>query len=737
MKNTKNPSVLMRAAARGKSYQCSLALGLALTALSSISAQAQVTLDPSWRVTPDTSKPGFKWNYFQTGKNTGNNTTRTESDLAGLSRDATGAPWPNLGDPNTVGAAMAPAAPANPTNGLLYFEITNVINLSKSEGGSGGYFPADELEPGVDLTVSTDGQSAEILTYLTLAAGTNYMGLNADDGVKVESGSNPLDKFGRTVVAEFSGGAGIFEFSFVVQQAGTYPFRTIWENGGGGSAVEWYSSSDGTNNRVLINDVANGGIPAYRAKLGVSPPYVRSVAPDNIPRQTEATFNISSVVLVDGTTAVNTNSIALQIDGKPAPITLERSGANVTVNSGVFLSALHLSAEVHTAVLTFKDVPGTYSRTQAWTFANIENLILPASPVIGENFDAYPEATDPTNAAPPGWTLTNYSWLETGASGFGANGGNVWDLTAQHNDPYLNWCMVDTNTAFNLESEILDNYKGQTINGIPVTTSWMAGNCLFAASDGRARHVSDSSGGLPDYAPQIQIVVSAPFNLSTVTNPVLTWSSAVRLSGNGEEDGLEYSVDNGVTWLPAFIVFNNNRTFLNSDGTYDAVKMLTNIWADVAKFPVAQDSSTRDWLSSGPLGQKFGDVLKVPITPALSPYIAERNDSALARKVEAIRLPAASKKSQVRLRFNHYGSCGWEWAIDNIAFYDIAPPATQAPVITSIVPSGANITIQWTGGGTLESATSLTTPTWVSTGNSSGSYTEARTPGNKFYRVKQ
>src|SRR5207247_2299797 len=136
-------------------------------------------------------------------------------------------------------------------------------------------------------------------------------------------------------------------------------------------------------------------------------------------------------------------------------------------------------------------------------------------PVTGENFDSYPEAPDAAHAAPPGWTLTNYSWLETGASGFGGNGGEVWDLTAQHNDPYLNWCMITTDTVLPLEKEVLDNNQAQTINGQPVTgTSWMSNNCLFAASDSRARYASaggvdlrTSNVGTNVYAPQIQFAV--------------------------------------------------------------------------------------------------------------------------------------------------------------------------------------------------------------------------------------
>ena len=62
---------------------------------------------------------------------------------------------------------------------------------------------------------------------------------------------------------------------------------------------------------------------------------------------------------------------------------------------------------------------------------------------------------------------------------------------------------------------------------------------------------------------------------------------------------------------------------------------------------------------------------------------------------------------------------------------------TALPVITSATLSSGNITVQWTGGGTLESAPSLAAPiTWTSTGNSTGSFSEPAT-GTKYYRVKK
>lgn len=701
-------------------------------------------LQPSWKVTPDTTKPGFVWNYFANDDpaNRGNSNARAEADLALAAVDATGVSLPNLGDPAAVGVALAAAAAPNPANAPLHFEIPGVINLSI--GGSAdnnGNFVPDEQMPGVSAGGVNTGQAAEIITYITFPAGDVTMVVNSDDGFSAASGPNPLDAFSRAVLGSYDGGRGASDtpFVFVVQEAGTYAFRIIWENGTGGSNIELFTRNpDGT--KALVNDTAKGGFPAYRATTAAALPFVKGVTPLPVPRQVEVSANKVTLVLADGANPVDINSVALQIDGKAVNATKTRQGSYVVVDSGVG-NELHLSGEANTGVISFKDSTGAYSRTQQWTFYNLQNLILPATPVTGENFDSYPEATDAAHAAPTGWVLSNYSWLETGASGFGGNGGVVWDLTSQPNDPYLNWCMISIDTGSTLEGEILQNDTSQTINGVPVTDKlWMSNNCLFAASDSRARRVSIGGVNQPnDYAPQIQFAVSAPFNLSTVTNPVLTFSSGVRISGNGEEDALEYSVDGGTSWLPGMFMFNANRLFLNPDGTYDAMKIFTNVWTDVARFPVVQDPTTRDFISAGPLGQKFGDVLKVPITPALSPYIVNRNDTALSRKVEGIRLPAASKKSDVRLRFTHYGSCGWEWAVDNIAFYDIAPPAGSTPPhIDNIASANGQVTISWSNGGTLEWTASLVNPSWTTTGNTSGSFSEAiSSSGNKFYRVKQ
>ncbi len=80
---------------------------------------------------------------------------------------------------------------------------------------------------------------------------------------------------------------------------------------------------------------------------------------------------------------------------------------------------------------------------------------------------------------------------------------------------------------------------------------------------------------------------------------------------------------------------------------------------------------------------------------------------------------------------------GPEAANNKICFIDIYPAPTEPPVITSKELSGGNITIQWTGGGTLQSTTNLAAPaSWTDAGTG-GTFTEPAMGSAKFYRVRR
>jgi hypothetical protein len=78
-------------------------------------------------------------------------------------------------------------------------------------------------------------------------------------------------------------------------------------------------------------------------------------------------------------------------------------------------------------------------------------------------------------------------------------------------------------------------------------------------------------------------------------------------------------------------------------------------------------------------------------------------------------------------------------ANNKINFVDIfqMPAQTAQPVINHPTIAGNNITITWTGGGTLQGTSSLEAPvTWTDLG-SSGTHTEPATASRRFFRVRQ
>jgi len=686
----------------------------------SFTVQNYLALDPAWRVAAvDTTKPGFSWNIFANSDaaNVGNGNERAERDLSLQALDANGTSLVNLADPAAVGAAAGPGVASSAANGPIHFEIATTINLDIATPNMPG-------APSTDAT--TDGQAAEVVTYLSLPAGVVGMQVDSDDGWRLYSGSQPADLFGRTIVAEHNGRTGPVKFSILVPQAGIYPFRMIWENGTGGSHLIW-SSVDNTGKATLINDLAKGGIPAYRAlPAGTTVhPYIVGATPVAAIHQFKLANTNLTVVIADGTTAIDDTSITLTVDGKTITPVTQRSGGFISISDGgTAFTGLQLPQDVHSASLTFKDSTGAYTRSQQWSFNNIQILVLPANPVVQENFDSYSEATSSANTVPPGWTAWNFTQENTPG----------WDLTAKDSDSYKDWIIISTDTVTGIEGGSLGNDPTQTINGQPVA-NFASGNILWATSDGRS-------------GPQVQFCMSKPFDLSSITNPVMIFSSLMRMSAeaNVQADGIEYSVDGGTTWNPGiiYVTVAHSRPdyqILTPSGDLDVVRCLN--------LPVVQSQhSFGTWTDPGPgpfKGQTRGDSyaagLEETVTQDLAPLLAIRDDdTGTSTKVDGFRLPKASKKSSVILRFYQLGNCSWWWGVDNLAFYDIAPPVQTvqtASHIDSISVAGGTVTIHWSGGGTLQSSPSLTNPTWTSTANSSGTYSAAApSTGNLFFRVK-
>jgi hypothetical protein len=161
--------------------------------------------------------------------------------------------------------------------GPLYrFEIPTVINLTDAAGVDYGYFMADggwpdDQMPGVPgITGSTDGINAEVITFVELPAGWLRMGARTDDGFRAQAGyiNVPADGI---LLGQLEGVADT-AFDIYVQDAGIYPIRTIYQEIGGNAYLELFTfKADGTT-RVLINDIAGGGLKAYRSGTAPNKP---------------------------------------------------------------------------------------------------------------------------------------------------------------------------------------------------------------------------------------------------------------------------------------------------------------------------------------------------------------------------------------------------------------------------------------------------------------------------------
>lgn len=664
-----------------------------------------VTLTPAIKVTPDTSKPGFSWRIFANQGNVATDNNRIEQALAGVLVDADGNPLTNLADPTAKGAASAASSAPSPDTASISFTIPTVINLNLADGGAAGSFLADDKMPGVPATDgSSDGLSAEIVTYIDLPAGVTTMGVASDDGFRTVVGF-PLDAFSPQVAGQFDGGRGVAEtlFHIFAQEAGTYAFRTLYENGTGDGSIEWYSlKADGT--KVLINDLAHGGLRASSAITTIIPPYVQFVDPPATPRQFNLVTRTFTAVVVDGTQPVKDSSITLSIDGKPVTVTKTRQGKAVKV---VYQpTVLSLPSEQYTAQLSFTDVGGT-AYTPQWKFYNLKNLVLPA-PKVTENFDSSDEGSVPT-----GWTAWNF----TDCSGAFCETPGL-DLDNLNSDSYKGFIVVSRDRLATLKSRIFKVAPGESVNGVALTEDDLStGNLLYAESD-----VRDGN--------QAQFITSKAFNLSSITNVVLGFGSLYE-QNQDSLGAVEYSIDGGVNWLPVVYFLDTKDSGgdikLNADGSVDAIRTFKDANGDTA---IWKDNGVNK-------GGNYGDGIAAPISQALAPFVTPRwnDDSRVDKRFEAFRLPLAGKKSDVRLRFAQLGTGSWYFGIDNLGFYEGPVPAVVTKSVLNVpVLAGTSVTLSWTGSGTLQEAASVSGP-WTASSNQANPQTTPSTGAAKFYRL--
>ncbi len=324
----------------------------------SFTVQNYITLPASSAVTADTTKKGFLVRTYQTTDRQATTLARGEAVLAG-----------QLGDNVAANTAIF----TDQQFDHKYFDEPGTINYWNT-GGEGNFSNnGTQNTPGLaNDSTDDDNYVMEFIAFLDLPAGVIKMGVNSDDDFRTtfSPSGDPRDKL-PVVLGQFEGGRGAADslFTFVVEKAGVYAFRTIFYEMGGGSEVEWFTvSSD--NKKHLINDGSDAAsIKAYRAAQGG--PFVKTFTPDF--------FGFTLALADSGAALLDEKTVAITLDGNAAQTTATKSGDTTTV---VYQpSAAWVGGSVHTLLLSFKDKAGkSYSRTSTFT---APTGFIPASYAVG------------------------------------------------------------------------------------------------------------------------------------------------------------------------------------------------------------------------------------------------------------------------------------------------------------------------------------------------------------------
>jgi hypothetical protein len=460
-------------------------------------------------------------------------------------------------------------------------------------------------------------------------------------------------------------------------------------------------------------------------------------------------------------------------------------------------TTLQTPAEIHTGILTYKDTSGN-SLSNEWTFLNLKAVWLstaqvgywlPTNAVVVEAFDEYPDGTAFTNGPPtstyyPAFSFTGTYYLGAPAGQWyqspqpenplvdvcpiwtntppGPTNWFVWnwdesqgaseDTSFNTSDPqsgaYANFLCVDLNTFSSIEGSSLNTAPGETINGVPLVQLVYnpAGNVLIAESDNRMGDTVPPAGQLE--AGQLQFAISKPFDLTGVTNPVIAFAS-IQKQNQDDINSMEYSVDGGATWAPIIYYLDGQSLNdiadgpdiqVNPDNTVNVINTLFHD-TDPGEIPTWTDST-------GDVNKTYGSVIAAPISQNLAPFFAPRvnDDSFDGKRIEVVRMPLAANKSDVRIRLSQLGTCSWYFGVTQIAIYDVAPsgaivptglpPSTSTTPVLSAGAASGNITVTWTGTGTLQSAQALNgawTP--VTPAPSGNTYTAPIGSGALFFRI--
>ena len=555
----------------------------------------------------DTAKPGYQQTVFQTAQPVPSTIASAETMLAGELVNPAGIPFPNLAATNT--------------DGSYSFAQANTIDYNLAAPATAGDFAGDVPFPGIPGPGGgTNTFAMQAITYLYLPVGYYTLGVNSDDGFRLTTSPNPHEEFpyqlavfdGTRTAADTTAGFGI-------TNAGYYPFRLVYFQGTGPASLEMFSASY-TGARTLVNDTNTpGAIRAYRSANNTQP-YVQWAYPYRAGAYSLAAGIPVYFTLVDGTPAVQQNTIRMTFNGTSvSPTITTTNGTNIVV-SFMPTSFQQVSNTTATVQLVWADTSGHYNTNAfSFTFYGLESL-------------------------PPLWTLSPGSrpYLTNDFFGTALEAGMAYNPVTRH---LVVGSLINTNTVRGFY--ILDALTGNDIGQLAKTNSsgvnvfsplaagvYYPGYSVGVADDGAiyaASRQKDSSQKFAIYRWASETsAVSVAYGPTTVG--VIPVGYSFRVRGAGANTQMIVGAGNGSTPSAYVILFTtaNGSTFTfaatqitggNSDyyggiafgtnNTFYAQAFPSSVLEYVRYSPVAPLASypliAQSGLSFGPLGVDLGN----------------------------------------------------------------------------------------------------------------------------------
>jgi len=423
-----------------------------------------------------------------------------------------------------------------------------------------------------------------------------------------------------------------------------------------------------------LGAATGGGIPTV---LPPVPSFIQSRTPGANATGISAVPAIN-VVLNQGDTTVTSGSVKLFLDGVQVGGVVETPPTFTATHTVLTANRLE-SGSLHTLTLTWNDsVLGNKTNSWSFTVQNYQDVTLPA-PFYFENFDGLSENPAGATQLPTGWTVANQSGTCT--AGF--------DLTSLVSDSYLGWCLISSNRMISFTDLVNPSNYGSDRRLTPFVVKngvlldrLFNGNFMYAESDQRDCNDTDHFFG------EYQEMFTRDISCAGKSNVFVAWNSIYE-QNQDNLDCVEYSIDQGVTWLPVIYYLQGTD---DGQGVSDIVRLPNGSIDAVATFARIEANRNYNPVVSAPTN--YGSYIKAPISSALAPFIQGRvNDDQLdGKRIEIVRLPAADGKANVRFRFLNTGTGSWFWGIDEFGLYEINTPVITTQPQSQTVDAGTPVT---------------------------------------------